>query len=541
MALFEYGTAGFRDHADLMDEVVYRCGLVAALRSCSLSGSTVGLMITASHNPVEENGVKLVEPDGSMLVAEWEAIANRLVNVDASEVDAVVRELTDGGIIPRGDDQTESSDIERDATQSAAAEGRNRTLQRAKIVIGRDTRPSSLRLKEQACLGARQQFGGELVIEDIDVCTTPTLHWCVKNQESSMEVYLEALHDAYGDLVLSQEHNDHAAQSIWVDCANGVGTKAMEAVERWELTSIRLFNVGEGDLNLQCGADFVQKHAHLPIHVPQVPSGDLIASLDGDADRVVFYYLDVDRGFHLLDGDKIATLFTVRVSELLEQACLQDRITLGVVQTAYANGASTAFLTSRGLKVVCTRTGVKYLESEARKFDIGIYFEANGHGTVLFSSNAILAIEDGSPSEPESVTHAKKELVKLSRLANQAIGDGVADLLLVDIILRQKKWAAEQWDQLYRPLPSRQLKVDVRNRSLVETEDMDRRIRSPVGLQMAIDDILQKACLPQARCFVRPSGTEDVVRIYVEADSSQERLDELAQDVAAAVTSVVGN
>ncbi len=30
-------------------------------------------------------------------------------------------------------------------------------------------------------------------------------------------------------------------------------------------------------------------------------------------------------------------------------------------------------------------TGVKYLDKAARQFDIGVYFEANGHGTVSFS------------------------------------------------------------------------------------------------------------------------------------------------------------
>lgn len=32
------------------------------------------------------------------------------------------------------------------------------------------------------------------------------------------------------------------------------------------------------------------------------------ASLDGDADRLVYFYLDKNGTFKLLDGDKIATL-----------------------------------------------------------------------------------------------------------------------------------------------------------------------------------------------------------------------------------------
>ena len=65
----------------------------------------------------------------------------------------------------------------------------------------------------------------------------------------------------------------------------------------------------------------------------------------------------------------------------------------GVVQTAYANGASTEFLKNLGLEVVFTSTGVKYLHKKALEYDIGIYFEANGHGTVLFSDEFVSRLE----------------------------------------------------------------------------------------------------------------------------------------------------
>lgn len=52
---------------------------------------------------------------------------------------------------------------------------------------------------------------------------------------------------------------------------------------------------------------------------------------------------------------------------------------------------------------------------------------------------------------------------------------------------------------------------------MIDTTDAERRAVSPAGLQEAIDGLVKKYRL--ARSFVRPSGTEDVVRIYSEAET----------------------
>jgi len=46
-----------------------------------VTAATIGVMITASHNPEEDNGVKLIDPDGEMLEASWESHATNLANV----------------------------------------------------------------------------------------------------------------------------------------------------------------------------------------------------------------------------------------------------------------------------------------------------------------------------------------------------------------------------------------------------------------------------------------------------------------------------
>lgn len=98
-----------------------------------------------------------------------------------------------------------------------------------------------------------------------------------------------------------------------------------------------------GSLNKDCGADFVKTQQRAPRGVDLVP-WQRYASFDGDADRIVFYYADAEGTFHLLDGDKIAGLVAGFILDLVRDAGLDD-VKVGVVQTAYANGASTKYLT----------------------------------------------------------------------------------------------------------------------------------------------------------------------------------------------------
>lgn len=68
---------------------------------------------------------------------------------------------------------------------------------------------------------------------------------------------------------------------------------------------------------------------------------------------------------------------------------------MGVVQTAYANGASSQYLHDiMKIEIACVPTGVKHLHHKAADFDIGVYFEANGHGTVLFKDEAIHRLKE---------------------------------------------------------------------------------------------------------------------------------------------------
>lgn len=49
--------------------------------------------------------------------------------------------------------------------------------------------------------------------------------------------------------------------------------------------------------------------------------------------------------------------------------------------------------------MACVPTGVKFLHHRALEFDVGVYFEANGHGTVVFSPAASKAVKDATLDE----------------------------------------------------------------------------------------------------------------------------------------------
>ncbi|RVX00190.1 Phosphoacetylglucosamine mutase [Vitis vinifera] len=71
-----------------LESTVYRVGILAALRSLKTK-SVIGLMITASHNKVSDNGVKIADPSGGMLTQNWEPFADALAN--ASDPEDLVR------------------------------------------------------------------------------------------------------------------------------------------------------------------------------------------------------------------------------------------------------------------------------------------------------------------------------------------------------------------------------------------------------------------------------------------------------------------
>ncbi|CCH62045.1 hypothetical protein TBLA_0G00980 [Henningerozyma blattae CBS 6284] len=534
--VYTYGTAGFRDKAAILDTVMFTTGFVACLRSLSHDGKAVGVMVTASHNPPVDNGVKIVEPNGSMLSQDWEPIATDLANLASQgKIDELVQ-FVNAKLIELNSNKVPT------------------------LIVGRDSRESSTSLLECLKEGSLKLFDAKIV--DYELLTTPQLHFLTNayNLEKDLPKetdYYHHFNNAWDQLISinndASSSTSNKIESLIIDSANGIGGPKMENLLKYWKTNykVRLINNNwkrPESLNNNCGADYVKTNQKLPngitTDIINESSKNVIhCSFDGDADRVVFYYQDPQSNtFNLLDGDKISTLFANFISMQLKLAGIdyENEIKLGVVQTAYANGSSTNYL-QQNLKipVACAKTGVKHLHHEAcTRYDIGVYFEANGHGTIIFSENFYKIINQKINAESQIENTPKlralKTLKVLSALINQTVGDAISDMMGVMAVLAILNWTPQIWNKEYTDLPNKLAKLVVPDRSVFETTDQERKLTSPAGLQSKINKIVAK--YENGRSFVRASGTEDAVRVYAEASDDvnklcQEVLDATAESV----------
>ncbi|KAK6090136.1 hypothetical protein P3W45_000862 [Vairimorpha bombi] len=479
-----YGTAGYRSNTSDLVNIICRSSFIAYLRSSSFAGKRIGIMITASHNPVDYNGVKFIDHNGNLLDKAWEKCSDDLVNCEDKDFHNMLNKILRKN--------SNLCDIDDGIT--------------GHVVIGRDTRESGQEISDNIKDVLSQV---DCVVEDYGVLSTPEMHYLIrmsnnKNVLEEKDNYLDNLLVNYRKLRDLTKYD----LPILADTANGVVKKNIT-----KDMGITIINENTGILNEKCGADFVKTYNQVPLlnnfNFKNEKENTLFASFDGDADRLIFFTLQND--FTLIDGDAQAVILANYIRNLIDSICLRLRI--GVVLSYYSNGAALDSLIKFDTEMV--QTGVKNTVKAAKKYDIGIYFEPNGHGSVIFSNNAIQAFNSGNTKEYEI-------LQTISNMFDPCIGDALANLLVFKCILSSVINLKP-----YKENGSRLLTVKVKDKSLMTVDDQN-DVLYPKTLQERINEEIDRC---GGRAFVRPSGTEDLVRIYAECPNQQDS-DILALKVA---------
>lgn len=208
---------------------MYRMGLLATLRSRVKNGRTIGVMITASHNPEPDNGVKLIDPMGEMLEQSWEKLATDLANVTDNELQAEVEKIVRVHNIDLG---------------SASS-----------VYVGMDNRYHSPVLLKAVSDGVLALKGN---VKSFGIVTTPMLHYLVVCSNTNggygmatEEGYYFKLITAFRALRGTEYEKENYKNHLLFDGANGVGARKMvQFLKRMDgELNVEVYNKGEGKIN----------------------------------------------------------------------------------------------------------------------------------------------------------------------------------------------------------------------------------------------------------------------------------------------------
>ncbi len=270
---------------------------------------------------------------------------------------------------------------------------------------------------------------------------------------------------------------------IVVDCANGAASfVAATAFAGAGADVITIHDDPDGlNINVACGSTHLESlQAAVVEH-----DADLGVALDGDADRC----LAVDAAGQLVDGDQILAILTLAMRASGHLA--HDT----VVSTVMSNLGFRQAMQREGVAVVATAVGDRYVLEAMRSFGYTLGGEQSGH--LIMSEFATTG--DG--------------LLTALHLAAQVTASGQSLADLGDVMQR--------FPQV-----------------LVNVADVDRlRVDAPAIAAAVAEE--QRALGNQGRVLLRPSGTEPLVRVMVEADSA-ERASEVADRLAAVVRATIG-
>ena len=275
---------------------------------------------------------------------------------------------------------------------------------------------------------------------------------------------------------------DLSGIKVVVDCANGAASEVAPMAYAAAGATVTAIHNTPNAYNINDGSGSTHMDQ---IQAAVVEHGaDLGLAHDGDADRC----LAVDAHGNIVDGDQImAVLATaMRDSNSLKANTL--------VATVMSNLGLKQAMKREGLEMRETKVGDRYVLEELERGDFSLGGEQSGHIVV-----------------PEHAT----------------TGDGVLSGLLLMARMAETGKSLEELARVMTVLPQTLINVPVSDKSRILDDDSVRAAISEAEAELG----------ESGRVLLRPSGTEELFRVMVEA-AEEEQARKVAGQLAAVVAAV---
>lgn len=266
---------------------------------------------------------------------------------------------------------------------------------------------------------------------------------------------------------------------IAVDCANGAAYKVAPAVFEELGAELVLTGVKPDGYNINDGCGSL--HPRVVANLVKESGAQLGIAFDGDADRVVC----VDEKGQVLDGDHLMAICATR---MLQENRLNHST---LVTTIMSNMGLEAAVKSWGGRLERTGVGDRYVVEQMRAGGFNLGGEQSGH--IIF-------------------------------LDHNTTGDGILSALkLLEVMLTENKPLSEL-ARIMERFPQRLINVTVKERKPLDS--------SPEIVRTV--ELVRAKLGEEGRLFIRPSGTEPVIRVMVEG-RDEALVAELAAETAAVI------
>ena len=405
-----------------------------------------------------------------------------------------------------------------------------KTTEKPKVLIGKDTRVSSNML-EMALAAGLCSVGADVVL--VGFVPTPAIAFLVQDREADAGIMISASHnpceyngikifddngyklpdsleeeieslvlddmspitfptggdvgsvfirhdyvDLYIDHLVESVGTDLTGIKLAIDCANGCASYTAEKLFTRLGADVRMMHDHPNGVNINthCGStnmedliDYVNGH-----------EVDLGLAFDGDSDRC----LAVDENGKLIDGDRMIAVFA---QDMKDRGDLKDNTAVVTVMT---NLGFKRFAEQNGVNVVETKVGDRYVLEEMVKHGYMIGGEQSGH--IIFKQYA-------------------------------TTGDGQLSGAMLAAILAKTGKPASEIASVMTVMP--QTLYNIRASAALKE-----KLTSDQEILAAIEDV-KKTLGNRGRILVRASGTEPLIRVMLEGENIVE-IKKLARQVA---------